>query len=462
MIKVFYEDLPKDNHGRISWLNSVNYKLDFIFEEIKGVIEILSYNKQNRKLKVKYNDVDYDIQTSSLLKHEITNIILDNKTSEFKVEIGDVFKDNKRDITIIDREYKINKSQRRKYYEYICNKDKYIDYIDEYHLLSGQGCSCCNGNKTVIKGINDIATTHPQLSKYFVNIEDAYKYSYGSGKKVLLKCLDCGTEKEMKISNLNNKGFCCSKCSDKISYPNKAMFNILEQSDIDFETEYNPDWIKPRRYDFYISSINKIIEMDGAFHSNDNSRNNQTAEESKLIDDYKDEQAKLHGIEVIRVDCDYKDRDRLEYIKIKIVQNNKLNELFDFSKIDWNKVEEFACSNLVKIACKYKKDNPKLITSEIGKLMGGYSKSTVISWLKTGNSLNWCDYNPKLESEKLQKSIICIENGIIFNSINECARKSLEIFGVKLLNSNISMVCNGKRKSTKGYSFKFLKPTNSK
>jgi hypothetical protein len=88
MLKVFYEDLPKDNHGRVSWLNSIGYKLNFIFEEIQGVIEILSYNKQNRKLKVKYNDVDCYIQTSSLLKHEITNIVLDNKISEFKIEIG--------------------------------------------------------------------------------------------------------------------------------------------------------------------------------------------------------------------------------------------------------------------------------------------------------------------------------------------------------------------------------------
>ena len=41
-----------------------------------------------------------------------------------------------------------------------------ILFIDEFHLLNRkQGCSCCSG-KTVVKGINDIATTNPEIIKY--------------------------------------------------------------------------------------------------------------------------------------------------------------------------------------------------------------------------------------------------------------------------------------------------------
>ena len=44
--------------------------------------------------------------------------------------------------------------------------------------------------------------------------------------------------------------------------------------------------------------------------------NGQTAEESKSIDDYKDEQARLHNIEVIRIDCNYNSiENRFAYIK---------------------------------------------------------------------------------------------------------------------------------------------------
>ena len=47
----------------------------------------------------------------------------------------------------------------------------------------------------VIQGENDIATTHPHLVKYFVNKEDVYNYTYGSGKYVKVCCPYCGTEK---------------------------------------------------------------------------------------------------------------------------------------------------------------------------------------------------------------------------------------------------------------------------
>ena len=39
-------------------------------------------------------------------------------------------------------------------------------------------------NKKVVRGFNDIATTHPDLIKYFVNIKDAYTHTYGSEDKV--------------------------------------------------------------------------------------------------------------------------------------------------------------------------------------------------------------------------------------------------------------------------------------
>ena len=47
------------------------------------------------------------------------------KTIEFKVEIGQIFKDDKRDIVITNREYRKEKHGKSmvnvKYYKYTCN-----------------------------------------------------------------------------------------------------------------------------------------------------------------------------------------------------------------------------------------------------------------------------------------------------------------------------------------------------
>ena len=48
--------------------------------------------------------------------------------------------------------------------------------------------------------------------------------------------------------------------------------------------------------------MNLIIEMDGGWHLNDNTISGQTAEESKTIDNYKDEQARLHGSDLCFLD----------------------------------------------------------------------------------------------------------------------------------------------------------------
>ena len=54
------------------------------------------------------------------------------------------------------------------------------------------GCGCCNG-KVVVKGINDMWTTNPELAKLLVNPDDGYKYTSTSGKKVDWRCPICNT-----------------------------------------------------------------------------------------------------------------------------------------------------------------------------------------------------------------------------------------------------------------------------
>ena len=83
--------------------------------------------------------------------------------------------------------------------------------------------------KNVVIGVNDIATTHPHVIELLANKEDAYKYTFGSHKKVLTKCPVCGATKEMVIEDFIRRGVSCKKCGDSISYPNKFAHEFFDQ-----------------------------------------------------------------------------------------------------------------------------------------------------------------------------------------------------------------------------------------
>jgi hypothetical protein len=392
------------------------------------------------------------------------------RTKDFKIEIGTTFKDDKRDITIINREYRECKSngQSLKYYKYKCNKCNSEDkWITESHLLHGIGCSSCPKSR-VILGVNSIVDTDKWMIPYFQGgYEQAKKYSRGSSQKIYPVCPDCGRikDKEVPIYTIYKHHSIGCSCSDKQSYPFKLMFSVLEQLNIPFETEISPYWIAPRRYDFYFELDNEkyIVETDGRFHKKDNMMSGQTKEESKMIDDYKDDMADRNGIEVIRMECEKSD---LEYIKYNI-DNSILNYLFDLSIIDWNKAEEFALSNLVKKVCELKSNDFDMTTTKISKIMK-LGVSTIISYLKKGSQIwDWCNYNPKEESLKINsingkkccKKVEIFKDGIslgVFNSATELAIDSEKLFGVKLLSSGISRVCSKIIKSHKGFIFNYV------
>jgi len=212
----------------------------------------------------------------------------------------------------------------------------------------------------------------------------------------------------------------CS-CSDKNSYPNKFMFNLLEQLKFKFEKEYNPDWIKPKRYDFYFEIDNLALE---------------------------------HDIEVIRI---ISEKSELESIKNNIL-NSTLNNILNLTNIDWLKCEEFALSNLCKKACEYKKNNPNMTTTQIGELMS-LNSATIGNYLKKGSTLGWCDYNPIEERKSHCIKIEIFKDNIslgIFKSIREISCNSEKLFNVKLLNEFISISLR-EQKQYKGYTFGYIK-----
>ena len=474
--KVFLEELPQGGSSgicfnQINWTKSMEYSVKFQHDNLTGIIKIIDYVKETQTLKIEYKNKEYFILTGSFQNCQLGNII-GTQTKEFKYEIGQRIIDDKRDITIIDKKKIKGKG---KCYKYICNKCKYDCsehynhktktfeqeyWITEGHLLEGNNCICCS-NQIVVENINSIVKTDEWMIPYFQGgYSEAKKYVAKSTLKIHPICIGCGriNNKLVSISDIYKCENSWCECSDGYSYPNKFMFELFMILGENFETEYNPEWIKPRKYDFYISSINKIVEMDGGFHTQDNNMNGVSKEESKIIDNEKDRLANQNGIEVIRINCDYRHEERFEYIKKNILESD-LNGIFDLSKVDWSICNKFALSSRVKEACELWNSGiyNAVKIADIMKI----AHCTSIKYLKEGSKLNMCSYTRELAIKNkpketiFRRDIICIDNGEIYESGDYIDKNSLKIFGVKMSKSKICLVCQGKRNHTGGFHFKY-------
>ncbi|WP_297419326.1 hypothetical protein [Clostridium sp.] len=348
-------------------------------------------------------------------------IIINNKV-DYKYQIGNIITDVKFGKLKILEQIRINSNSKArpnkttKGYKYECLNCGNIDTISEYNLSHHQGCNvCCKPTNKVLVGYNDMWTINPDLASLLANPDNGYKYTQNSNVKVDWECPNCGNIIENKtIHNVNRYGISCPRCSDGISYPEKFMCSVLEQLKIDFKNQLSKkdfNWCDKYKYDFYFKLNNKeyIIEMDGEWHNKDNNLNGQTKEESKEIDNYKNELADEHNIEVIRIDCDYGHiNNRLKYIKNNIINNVIINKLFNLNIVDWNKCHEFACCSLVKIVCDLWNSKKYNTTKDISNIIH-LNKKTINEYLKLGVILNWSDYNPKEER---------IKNGRIYGKIN--------------------------------------------
>jgi len=283
---------------------------------------------------------------------------------------------------------------------------------------------------------NTISITHPYLIKYLVNKEDMYKFSIGTRKKALVKCPNCGHEKEIKIFELVHKGIRCPKCSDGLPYSEKFLFSFFEQVlDNNFIVQVSKKyfkWCEKYRYDLYINKINGIVEAHGIQHYEEINNNWKTLNEIQENDILKENLAKDNGIDnYLVIDCR---KSELEWIKNSIMKS-RLPKLLNFKEedIDWLKCHEYACNSLVKIVSdlwKYTTQNiPNIAT--ILKL----GVSTVSNYLKQGTELGWCDYDPY--KEKGCKKIICLNTEEEFYSICEATRQ----YNIKST-STISACCN--------------------
>jgi hypothetical protein len=380
-----------------------------------------------------YENKGYEIPR----KKDKWGVIRVPKGTKIKVKVEDLSDKNNSKIDVqCDNCKKILHDVRWSNYKKYCKNDKYY-----CHNCSAKLFGIEKMKQTKLKQSGCIAETHPDLVKYFVNKEDAYKYSIGSEKRILLHCPDCNHEKEMGIPDFNHRGFPCPICCNKdgYSYPEKILIFVLSKLNIEFMTQKSFKWSNKKKYDFYIPSLNMIIETHGLQHYEYKFEiNYKTLQEEQDNDRFKEKVAKENGIEhYIVLDCR---KSELEWIKNSILQS-ELPFILNFKEddIDWSECNKSSLKNLVKIACDLWNNGMRNI-KEISKELKVHP-GTIQKYLKKSAELDLCDYNPKEEMKRVgfesRIPVICLTTNEIFNSIKEAKEK---------YNVNISFCCQGKLK----------------
>lgn len=317
--------------------------------------------------------------------------------------------------------------------------------------LCNMGCYGHAHAGHIVTKENCIATTHKHTLPYFLDKKDAYKYSAGSSKKVLTKCLDCGHEKRTKVHTLAVKGFRCPLCGDSVTYPERFVWSLLKYLNIKFTPQFTFKGSR-NRYDFYIESLSMIIEVNGIQHYEQSSRKGaRTLKEEQENDKIKKNFAIKNGIKhYIIIDSRYSE---LEWMRVNIM-NSELPTLLNFTvdSVEWSVIECNSRSNLVKEVCNYFARNTTS-TYEMQEVFG-LSVQTIINYLKQGSELGWCKYNPK-DFKKNPKQVKGVHKTtgdiVIFSSVCQ-AGKWLGKKGY----GDIVNCCKGKRKSSHGYVWSYI------
>lgn len=338
-----------------------------------------------------------------------------------------------------------------------CGSD--YDMAPHNRAGKGQNCPYCRGAR--VNHTNCMSTVAPEIAKLLWNPEDGYKYTHKSNQRTDFKCPDCIFRIKNKIiQNISVHGLFCPYCSDGVSYPEKFFFNFLYQLDVEFEYQKTFNWSKEvgnkndsldgyKRYDFYIPSINCIVEIHGLQHYFDSFKGMNTRrslEEEQENDKIKEFITRNNGIDAyIVIDCA---KSELEFIKTNII-NSELSRLFNLDNVDWLKCHEYSCNSLVKTVCQLFNEGNKT-AKEISIIMK-MSPDTMRKYLRQGNKLGWCNFESSKEKTGIPIIRLSLDGTYIdeFRSAKEASER------LSMFSTSISAVCGGKQKTSGGFKWMY-------
>lgn len=290
-------------------------------------------------------------------------------------------------------------------------------------VLRGHGCPICSGRVVgpAPEYRNSIwASEHRRYFAQYLTEEQKKQYTPHSSRRVEAICPDCGLHKDVVVSNLYTYGIGCM-CQDGVSFPNKFVFNVMNQLQVKIEPEYSPSWARKRKYDIFIPGYKLIIENHGNQHYCDIARSSasRTLKEEQENDLLKYNLAIGNGIiNYVVLDCRNSNK---EWIKTSIM-NSILPTLFCFEEddINWDEALLYATTSLVKTSAKLFNEGYRV--AEIADMIGKH-RSTVCRWLEKATRLELCDYRPENETSLANsKKIRCIETDMVFDSIRKAAK----------------------------------------
>lgn len=311
-------------------------------------------------------------------------------------------------------------------------------------VSSKRGCPYCAGKK--VNKTNSIRTTNTTLFNLLRNKEDGDRYTEGSNKIIDFRCSTCGlVVKDRRIYSVARQGLSCPVCSDGISYPEKFMASLLSQCSIEFQSQKTFKWSGKFKYDFYIPSLNCIIETHGAQHYQQTTLTRRSLEYEIKNDIAKKNLALSNGISnYIVINCS---QSNMKFIKNSMIKNDIISKLIDINRVDWTKCHKDACRSLVFEACNLWNKGIKDVR-HISSILG-LSYNTIYNYLKTGADARICDYDPYVSSESRKRCVIRIDlnsnTTMEYESIAEASRLS------DSSRVSIRRVCSGKRKTAGGY-----------
>lgn len=388
-------------------------ELEYMFTYNKNDILLgkkrLKDNKKFYRVKCKYCKKEIDIRGDYAIKNcpKCCQSYENSFAYHIEIELGeniDKYWDWEKNDKLGLNPYTISKKTDMFKIWIKCNKKGYHGSFETtcYSFVVGHRCPYCT-NKS-LNYFDSLGFLYHDVSKMIVedrrnNLiwEDVYKLSPHAKKSFFTKCINCKNE-SCKKSSLDSitrrtvKG--CDKCSDKVSVCEKFIINVLKCVNINFITQYSPEWADKKKYDFYIPSLNMLIETHGRQHYEE-AMKWHPLNYQRENDEYKKQLALENGIKsYIVIDCR---KNSLEWLRENTIK--ELKNIFDLNNINWEEIYIKSLRNNLLESCKLW--NKGYNTYDISQKLD-VSQATINRYLKKGKELGICDYT-KNESYKRKR-----------------------------------------------------------
>lgn len=245
------------------------------------------------------------------------------------------------------------------------------------------------------------------------------------------------------------------KEKDSTSIPEKFMNNTLKQLNIEFTTQLTKttfEWCGNYRYDFYIPSLNMIIETHGEQHYSE--KGWISLKETQINDGNKMKLALNNKINYyLIVDCRC---SKFKWLKENVIKT--LTPYFNLSNINWENVWEDCQENKCKKVWELWNEGKSI--KEIS-LITNITRGVIHNYLLKGKEARVCDYSIEESKKRGRKyvegknnwnttSVICLTTKKIFFTVAEGGR----YYGC--IPCNIIKCCKGKRNYCGKYNDKKL------